>query len=70
MFDGLVTDIYSVSLFVRSVILSQIEVVDQRSDRRGEEDEETPCQNLKVMSFQSCTAAILTTPVKIYNRHT
>ena len=70
MFDGLVTDIYSVSLFVRSVILSQIEVVDQRSDRRGEEDEETLCQNLKVMSFQSCTAAILTTPVKIYNRHT
>ena len=70
MFDGLVTDIYSVSLFVRSVILSQIEVVDQRSDRRGEEEEETPCQNLKVMSFQSCTAAILTTPVKIYNRHT
>ena len=47
MFDDLVTDIYSVSLFVRSVILSQIEVVDQRSDRRGEEDEETPCQNLK-----------------------
>ena len=70
MFDGLVTDIYSVSLFVRSVILSQIEVVDQRSDRRGEEDEETPCQNLKVMSFQSYTAAILKTPVKIYNRHT
>ena len=70
MFDGLVTDIYSVSLFVRSVILSQIEVVNQRSDRRGVEDEETPCQNLKVMSFQSCTAAILTTPVKIYNRHT
>ena len=70
MFDGLVTDIYSVSLFVRSVILSQIEVVDQRSDRKGEEDEGTPCQNLKVMSFQSCTAAILTTPVKIYNRHT
>ena len=70
MFDGLVTDICSVSLFVRSVILSQIEVVDQRSDRRGEEDEETPCQNLKVMSFQSCTAASLKTPVKIYNRHT
>ena len=70
MFDGLVTDIYSVSLFVRSVILSQIEVVDQRSDRRGVEDEESPCQNLKVMSFQSCTAASLKTPVKIYNRHT
>ena len=52
MFDGLVTDIYSVSLFVRSVILSQIEVVDQRSDGRGEEDEEeTPCQNLKSNEF-------------------
>ena len=52
MFDGLVTDIYSVSLFVRSVILSQIEVVDQRSDRRGEEDEEeTLCQNLKSNEF-------------------